>query len=820
MSTRIRAEAPGADPWAGGARAMVRLGGPALRATCAEGDEAVGWKLLELRGQEALNHGFDYEVLLQAPAPRPHGSPGIRAMLGRELQLWLPGRPSAAAPPGEACRCIAGIVAELEQLGHDESPDPARTAPRASNPVAVHGPLLRLRLRPWTCLADARMASRVHQDRSVVDVLRDLLGAYDHRWELRLRAQYPRLDYLVQFEESDGDFLRRQCARWGLHLHFEHGVEGHCLVLGDGVHALHQPPLAPSATLELRSHARPDEAGVLHALCAQASQGVETWVSGGQAECHPGRRQEWRDQAGPGVGAGDGVIRWRGADGVCLARRALDPDPGQQGDAQTESRLNRRHADQARRGLNRVLGSGTLPGLAAGYRLRLLPGAGQPELSHYVQRTALRWQAQARAGEACLPAVQLEFESRPVADEPCPPPPLARSRPLGLQTGTVLAASRAEDSFTDAIGRLRVRLHWAHADAEASTCWMRMVRPAAGQAMGCANWPRPGQEVLVDFLDGDPDSPVCLGLLRNPAHGPPWPLPSSAELGGWHSQELREPAEHAPARAGSHLLFDDREGALQAQLACASEASALHLGRHAPVSRREGRGQARGEGFELRTDAAACLRAARALQLLSGAASRAARATVQPLQACRRRLGELLERHDARRPVRDARVSLPEGPAAALLADLPSGASPLLLHTQASLYAISPRAGLLHAGAQLGASAERDLRGACGEGMLLHADGAAMLAAAQQGLQLGASDGPITLLAPAARLHVHARGRLRMGCAGQGLRLQGAGRLILEAAGQSLVLGPEGLRHVASGCWSMRVAGRLWGDPGLPGRSR
>ena len=85
MSTRIRAEAPGADPWAGGARAMVRLGGPALRATCAEGDEAVGWKLLELRGQEALNHGFDYEVLLQAPAPRPHGSPGIRAMLGREL---------------------------------------------------------------------------------------------------------------------------------------------------------------------------------------------------------------------------------------------------------------------------------------------------------------------------------------------------------------------------------------------------------------------------------------------------------------------------------------------------------------------------------------------------------------------------------------------------------------------------------------------------------------------------------------------------------------------------------------------------------------
>jgi type VI secretion system secreted protein VgrG len=664
------------------------------------------------------------------------------------------------------------------------------------------------------------MASRVHQDRSVVEVLRDLLGAYDHRWELRLRAHYPRLDYLVQFEESDGDFLRRQCARWGLHVHFEHDAEGHCLVLGDGVHALHQPPLASNATLELRSHARPDEAGVLHALCTQAAQGVASWTSGAQPECHPGWQQEWREQTGPGAERGEGMVRWRGADGVSLARRDIEAPAGQRGDARVESWLNRRHADQARRGLNRSLGSGTLPGLAAGYRLRLLPGGGQPEQQHYVQRTELRWQAHGPAGAAGSPAVQLEFESRPVDDEPCPPPPVARSRPLGLQTGTVLPAPRDACSFTDAIGRLRVRLHWAHADPEASTCWIRMIRPAAGQAMGCANWPRPGQEVLVDFLDGDVDSPVCVGLLRNPAHAPPWPLPASARVSGWYSQELRDEVGDAPAQAGNHLLFDDQQGALQAQLASASEASALRLGRHAPVSRREGRGQTRGEGFELRTDAGVCVRAARALQMLSAAASRAARATVQPLQACRRQLGGMLERHAAWRPVRDARVSLPEGPVAELRADLRTGASPLLLHAQAGLYAASPQAAQVHAGAQLGCGAERDLRGTCGDSMLLHADGAAVLAAARQGLQLSASEGAVALLAPGGQLHVHARGHLRMGCVRQGLSLQGTGRLILEAAGQSLTLGPEGLRQVASGSWRVRAARRLWGDPCHAGRSR
>lgn len=839
----MRSEPPrhGAFP-ACGLPGVVHLAGPALRAGYPEGGAPHGWQLLQLHGHEAINHGFDYEVLLQrrrplpgpaspcpdagpascpdpGPDPCPDAYPQAHAMLGRELQIWLPScAPESAAAAGPGGRCIAGIVTQLDQPGHEEAA-PARRATAGPGASTPQGPMLRLRLQPWTRLADMRVASRVHQDRSVVEVLRELLGRYEHAWELRLQGHYPRLDYLVQFDETDGEFLRRQCARWGLHAHFEHGAQGHCLVLGDGAHALRDPPVESSAVLELRSHARPEEAGVLQALCTEDAQGVATWISGAHPECHPGASRVWRDDSGAEADAAHTLIRWHGADGVCRPRRELDAQPEQQGDALAEPRLNRRHAQQGRRGLHRVLGSGTLSGLAAGCRLRLRSASGNAEERHYVQRSSLCWQAPAAAQPARPPAVQVEFEARPVDDEVCPMPPVRGSRALGAQTATVLEAARSESSFTDAVGRLRVRLHWAHGDTDASTCWIRLLRPAAGEAMGCATWPRPGEEVLVEFLDGDPDAPVCLGLLRNPANAPQWPLPSTAAISGWRTHALREHAQDCADEDGNRLLLDDREGALQAQLASDSEASALRLGQHAPVSRRGGRGSPRGEGFELRSDAGVAVRAARALLVLSGAASRAAQDIVQPLRVCRRQLLKWLDRHAGLRPPRDARDAMPEGPAAALRADLDTGSTPLLLQAQAGLHLSSPRDAQVDARAQLACSAEQDLLAGCGDAMLLHADGAALLAGARQGLQCVVSEGPLSLLAPQAQLQLHARSLLRMGSARQGVRLQGAGSLVLQAAGQSLQLGPEGLRHHSGGSWQLRVAGRQWGAAPRPERA-
>jgi type VI secretion system secreted protein VgrG len=91
----------------------------------------------------------------------------------------------------------------------------------------------------------------------------------------------------------------------------------------------------------------------------------------------------------------------------------------------------------------------------------------------------------------------------------------------------VVVGPEGEEIFTDKYGRVKVQLYW---DREGSfdidsSCWMQVATPWAGQNWGSIHIPRIGQEVLVVFLEGDPDHPVVMGSVYNPDHMPPYKLP-------------------------------------------------------------------------------------------------------------------------------------------------------------------------------------------------------------------------------------------------------------------------------------------------------
>ena len=735
--------------------AAVELRGPALRALQGDAARPEAWTVLELRGSEALNSLFSYRMLVQCA----DASRDLRPMLGLELQVWL--------SSGRQRRCIAGLLVELEQRGCGAAACAATPGAQAS-----------LLLRPWPYLADLRPASRVHQDCSVVDVLRELLGRYAWRWELRLQRSFPRLDYLVQFDETDWEFVERLCARWGLHLHFEHDADGHQLVVGDGPQAFREQPLRSLRTLELRRPSRGEEPDAVQSLCAEAAQGVQAWESEGHAECHPRDLRCWRDDVPEQGAAQTRMRRWRGSDGVCRPRRDIDAGPDPAAGAAHEDELVRMRLRQARGGLTRLRGHGALPGLAACHTALLRPpwrspahAAAGDERRHLVARVAITLHAGAalRDDGRDQPGLRVDFDALALGDASSAMP-ARRLRVLGAQTATVLDARQARDAgdfsdlLTDRVGRLRVRLHWAHADARAATCWIRMARPASGDAMGSAAWPRAGQEVLVDFLDGDPDAPICLGGLRNPDNPPPWPLPRAAGVAGWHSHELRRGDSNAADATGSHVLFDDSVGALQAQLACTRHASALNLGSHAPLDRHRGRLEARGEGFELRTDAHGVVRAGRSLVVFAGAAAGAADAILRPLRACAARLLDALQARGRERVEGDALGGMARGPGAQLAAELevqasqPDAclaapqASALALRADGGLQLTGPRCGLLTAAGHLACSALRHVSAQAGAGLHLHAGQSASFTAARRGLQLLAVAGDLGMRAEAGEL--------------------------------------------------------------------
>jgi type VI secretion system secreted protein VgrG len=156
---------------------------------------------------------------------------------------------------------------------------------------------------------------------------------------------------------------------------------------------------------------------------------------------------------------------------------------------------------------------------------------------------------------------------------------------------------------------VKVQFHWDRQGKydENSSPWLRVMSPGAGREFGNIRLPRVGEEVAVVFLDGNIDHPVILGGLHNYTHMPPWKLPEQRALSGLRSREL---GEGKAGRRGNHLVLDDTAGKIQAQLKSDHQCSQLSLGHIARIEDTSGRKDARGEGWELRTDGHGVARAA------------------------------------------------------------------------------------------------------------------------------------------------------------------------------------------------------------------
>lgn len=229
----------------------------------------------------------------------------------------------------------------------------------------------------------------------------------------------------------------------------------------------------------------------------------------------------------------------------------------------------------------------------------------------------------------------------------------------GPQTARVLGPDGGldpcdgHDIHCDGLGRVRVRMHW---QADAASCWVRVAQRYAGPGVGSQFLPRIGQEVLVDFLDGDIDRPVVIGALyngRGEGGVPPTPGGKAAaadhavfaaardgepsaqgNLAGGHAPAWHgaspDPEGHRNAAALSglrskefggsgcnQLVFDDSDGQGRVQLSTTQASSQLNLG-HLIHQADNHRGSFRGEGFELRTDHWGSVRAEAGLLVSTG----------------------------------------------------------------------------------------------------------------------------------------------------------------------------------------------------------
>ncbi|WP_218511030.1 type VI secretion system Vgr family protein [Variovorax sp. dw_308] len=188
-----------------------------------------------------------------------------------------------------------------------------------------------------------------------------------------------------------------------------------------------------------------------------------------------------------------------------------------------------------------------------------------------------------------------------------------RVQVLAPQTATVVGPEGAGSLHVDEYGRIRIQYHW---DREGRhSAWVRVSSSWAGGETGMVSHPRVGSEVVVMHLDGCPDHPLVTGVVYNAWRMPPWELPQQKALTGLRSRELAGQGGNSPMGRSNHLLLDDTEGKIQAQIRSDHDASQLSLGHITRIERNVGRQDPRGQGFELRTDGHGAVRAAEGMLL-------------------------------------------------------------------------------------------------------------------------------------------------------------------------------------------------------------
>ena len=560
---------------------------------------------VRLSGRECINALFEYELLLKTPDSLNLGASGaanfnLDDFIGREIHCLI--ELDEGAP-----REINALITEAAFWGEE------------GRHVQY-----RLTLRPWLHLATLSVDCRIFQNLSVVQILDALLADYAFPIDKRLMATYPVRDYQTQYNESDFDFFCRLCEEWGISYHFEHAEGKHRLVLCDEMGAYGTSENAAYRQIGYHPPGWKPDAEYLHSVVPRHQLTSGRYATRDYDYTRPRADLGASRKAPRPTGQADQeVYQWhhpQAGSHSAQPRAGTDAANDPQGDGHQLALLR---MQALRTHGARMQASGNLRGMAAGRTFKLEKHPSERANAEYlILETRFLIEDVAQDSQVKEAAADRKQQWRISVDLTAHPvvevlrPVLARSKPFthGPQVAVVVGPE-GQNLWTDDLGRIKVQFPWDRLGSknQHSTCWIRVSSPWAGNQLGGVHVPRIGQEVIVDFIGGDPDLPVCTGRVHNQSNLPPWTLPGQAALSGFRSRELTKEGGNSAAGRSNHLVLDDTDAKIQVQLKSDHQHSQLSLGHITRIEDNAGRKDSRGEGFELRTDGHGAVRAAEGL---------------------------------------------------------------------------------------------------------------------------------------------------------------------------------------------------------------
>lgn len=452
-------------------------------------------------GEEYVSGLFHYRVGLRSA----NASLDLQALAGQCAAL-------AIALPGGDSRLVHGVIARAAQTATD-----------------VGAASYELELRPWLWLLTMNSDCRIFQNRSTPDIAHEIFsGSGFTAVTNKLESSYTARPYCVQFSETAFDFVSRLFEEEGIFYFFEHSQHAHRLILADASAAWMRATGAAVAHVTGNARGWTEDAAITSCTLEQSVAPGEVAATDFNFET-------------PSTSL---TAKTSGHS----SSRSMFAYPGRYGRQRDGEKRTGIHLESLEAGARLLRGEGVCRGLAAGAKFTL---AGHARKDANVEYAVVKLRVRGTATEH-----HTSFEAVPVSVRYRPSIITRRPTIPGAQTATVTGKA-GEEIWTDQYGRIKVKFHWDRSSAkdENSSCWVRVAQGWAGKQWGGFFLPRIGQEVVVSFLDGDPDRPLVTGCVYNAEQVVPNTLPSAQTKSTVRSHS-------SPGGGGwNELTFEDKAGA-------------------------------------------------------------------------------------------------------------------------------------------------------------------------------------------------------------------------------------------------------------------
>ena len=470
---------------------------------------------VELKGVEGLSTLYEYRLILTSKNPNLAATD----IIGQTIAVTIDTK------GGE--RVLNGLVTDFGYLSEDEDEQ------------SYH--LYTCIMRPNMWYLTQRYDSRVFVDKDILEITRTILDEFGFPYEIQCQNSYRKYGHSTQYQETSFNYLNRLFEQEGLYYYFAHTEGNNTLIIVDDNSA--HLPIQGNPVIPYHSAVTPGTPDKNY---------IDEW-------------QQTDRLATKSINVNDHSYK--------LANRKLDykSSTHELGGMMTEhydfyTGFNTKEdaatyaqvrAQDYNAQSKRVTAAGNVLTIGPGHTFTL---ARHPHNAANTEHLIIYAEYELREAGYASGTTQshyrINFTAIPLTYQYRTPRATPKPQIIGSQAATVTGPA-GEEVHTNDYGDIKVQFHWDRygANNEKSSDWIRVAQGSAGGSFGSINTPRIGEEVLIDFINGDSDRPIVIGRLYNSANPPPWGYPQAAKQSGIKSKSFNSPLENY-----NELMFNDDAG--------------------------------------------------------------------------------------------------------------------------------------------------------------------------------------------------------------------------------------------------------------------